>query len=157
MELLTYKDPQRLKNVILDLAQKERQVIYGQQSVNVQLPPRFRRETKDFDILTKKPKQSAEKLVKQLEKEYGKGSFRVEPARYGKTFKVKDKEGKTVADYTLTTKKPKTKEVWGVKYSNIDYQKGKLKKILKDEAYKFRHDKDMDTLKRIKEGGVKKW
>jgi hypothetical protein len=156
MELLKYKDSQDVKNVILDMAQKKRQVIYGQQSVNVQLPPRFRRETKDFDILTKKPKQSAEELVKKLNKEYGEGEFKVEPAKYGKTFKVKSKEGKTVADYTSTTKKPKSKEVWGVRYANLPYQEKKLKKILKDEASSFRHDKDRDTLEKIR-GGKMKW
>jgi hypothetical protein len=156
MELLKYKDSQDVKNVILDMAQKKRQVIYGQQSVNVQLPPRFRRETKDFDILTKKPKQSAEELVKKLNKEYGEGEFKVEPAKYGKTFKVKSKEGKTVADYTSTTKKPKSKEVWGVRYANLPYQEKKLKKILKDETSSFRHDKDRDTLEKIR-GGKMKW
>jgi len=156
MELLKYKDSQDVKNVILDMAQKKRQVVYGQQSVNVQLPQRFRRETKDFDILTKKPKQSAEELAKKLNKVYGEGEFKVEPAKYGKTFKVKSKEGKTVADYTLTTKKPKSKEVWGVRYAELPYQEKKLKKILKDEASSFRHDKDRDTLEKIR-GGIKKW
>ena len=151
-----YKDEQNVKNVILDMAQKNRQVVYGQQSVNIQLPSKLRRKTVDFDILTNKPKQMAEKLVGKLNKEYGEGEFKVEPARYGKTFKVKSKEGKTVVDYTLTTKKPKTKGVLGVRYANLDYQEKKLKKILKDEASSFRHDKDRETLKNIR-GGKTKW
>lgn len=156
MQLLKFNDPQRIKNIVLDQAQKERQVIYGQQSVNIQLPSKFRRETKDFDILTKKPKQSAERLVKQLNKVYGAEEFKVELAKHGKTFKVKSKEGKTIADYTLTTKKPKTKEHFGIRYANLPYQEKKLKKILKDEAYEFRHSKDRDTLEKIK-GGKLKW
>lgn len=152
-----YRDEQDIKNIILDTSMKENQVIYGQQSVNVQLPSKFRRETKDFDILTKKPQQSATKLVEKLNKEFGEGSFKVEPARYKKTFKVKSKEGKTIADYTQVTKKPKIKNVWGIKYADLSYQEKKLKKILKDEANKFRFDKDMDTLKKIKEGKTIKW
>lgn len=155
MKFLKYKDKQDIDNVILELAQKNKQVIYGQQSVNVQLPSKFRRKTNDYDILTKKPKQSAERLADRLNKKFKTDEFKVEPARYNKTFKVKDKEGKTVADYTLTTKKPKTKEVWGVKYADIKYQEKKLKKILKDESSSFRHDKDMDTLKKIREGNAK--
>ena len=151
----TYRDEQNIKNAILDMAQKKRQVVYGQQSVNIQLPKRLQRKTKDFDVLTKKPKEMAEKLVSKLNKEFGEGEFKVEPAKYGKTFKVKSKEGKTVADYTSTTKKPKTKGVLGVRYAEMDYQKKKLKKILKDEEYKFRHDKDIETLKSIKEGKIK--
>jgi len=154
MKFLKYKDSQDVSNVILDMAQKNRQVVYGQQSVNVQLPNKFRRKTVDFDILTKKPEQSARKLAEKLNKEFGADEFKVEPAKYGKTFKVKDKLGKTVADYTQTTKKPKSKEVWGVKYADLGYQEKKLKRILKDEEYKFRHDKDRDTLERIR-GGTK--
>lgn len=153
MELVgLYKDKRNVDNVILDLAQKNRQVIYGQQAINIQLPSNFRRKTSDFDILTKKPKQSAEKLASALNKEYGEGSFNVVPAKYGKTFKVKDKKGKTVADYTLTTKKPKSKEIWGVRYANLDYQEKKLKKILKDENNSFRFEKDMETLNKIRRG-----
>jgi hypothetical protein len=155
MQLLKFKDEQNIRGVILNLAQKERQIIYGQQSVNVQLPPKFRRQTKDFDILTKKPKKMAEELVRQLNKEYGEGEFKVEPAKYGKTFKVKSKAGKTIADYTLTTKKPKSKEIWGIKYAELPYQEKKLKKILKDEASKFRYDKDVETLQKIKAGKIK--
>lgn len=156
MNLQIYGKEQGIKNKVLDLAQKNRQVVYGQQSVNVQLPPKFRRKTKDFDILTKKPKQSAEKLASQLNKEFGRDEFVVVPAKYGKTFKVKSKSGETVADYTLTTKKPKSKEVWGVKYADVGYQEKKLKKILKDESSKYRWDKDKETLEKIK-GGKVKW
>jgi hypothetical protein len=156
MQLLKFNDEQEVRNVVLDLAQKRRQVIYGQQSVNIQLPPKFRRETKDYDILTKRPKKMAEELAKRLNLKYGEGEYKVEPAKYGKTFKVKSKEGKTIADYTLTTKKPKTKEVWGVRYAQLPYQEKKLKRILKDEMSQFRHDKDRDTLEKIR-GGKLRW
>ena len=156
MKFIKYQDKQDVNNVIMELAQRDRQVIYGQQSVNAQIPSKFRRETKDYDVLTKRPKQSAEKLAEKLNKRFNTDEFKVVPAKYGKTFKVKDKTGKTVADYTSTTKKPKTKEVWGVKYADLSYQQKKLKRILKDEEYKFRHDKDRDTLKQIREG-KKRW
>jgi hypothetical protein len=156
MSFLRYRDKQDISNIVLDSVQKNRQVIYGQQSVNAQLPDRLKRETKDYDILTKKPKQSAERLVEKLNREFGADEFKVEPARYKKTFKVKDKEGNTVADYTSTTKKPKVKQILGVSYADINYQEKKLKRIIKEEKSSFRHDKDLDTLKRIKEGN-KKW
>lgn len=152
----TTKTKQDIVNAILDLASKKSQVVYGAQSTNIQLPTNLRRKTSDYDILTKKPEKAAKELANRLNKEFGNG-FKVVKARYSKTFKVKDKEGKTVADYTATTKKPKTKTILGVKYASTDYQKRKIRKILKDEGSKFRWDKDLDTLQRIKKGEKDIW
>lgn len=158
MQLLgKYRGEQDVRATVLNLAAERNQIIYGQRSVNVNLPVPLRRKTKDYDILTKKPKQMAEELVKRLNKEFGEGSFRVEPAKYKKTFKVKSKSGETIADYTQTTKKPKVKNVFGVKYANLGYQERKIRKILKDEASKFRYEKDLDTLERIRKGRKRIW
>ena len=149
--LKTTKSKQDITNAILELASKRKQVIYGAQSTNIQLPRHLRSKTRDYDILTKKAEQSAKELVKKLNKEYG-NEFKVVQAIHKKTFKVKDKKGKTIADYTQTTKKPKSKLILGVRYAELEYQKKKAKKILKDEASRFRHDKDIETLRRIKSG-----
>ena len=146
-------DP-RIRGEILNLVVKKRQVIYGQQAANYFLPEHLRKETKDFDILTSKPEVSAKELVKQLNKKYG-DRFESVPARYSKTFKVKDKQtGNTVADYTKTTKKPNSYNDVGVRYADLNYAEKKIKKILKDESSKFRHDKDLDTLNRIR---LRRW
>lgn len=153
MNSLSYKrDQTTARGIILNLAKERKQVIYGAQSINRQLPSNLRKPTKDYDILTKQPKKSAEELALRLNKEYGKEKFKVVPARYSKTFKVKDIDtNETIADYTRTTKKPKSINEFGVNYAKVDYQEGKIKKILKDESSKFRHDKDFDTLQRIKQ------
>ncbi len=152
MKLLgTTKTKQDITNAVLELASKKKQVIYGAQSTNIQLPRHLRSKTRDYDILTKKAEQSAKELANKLNKEYGNG-FKVVQAIHKKTFKVKDKEGKTIADYTQTTKKPKSKLILGVRYAELEYQKKKVRKILKDEASKFRHEKDIETLRRIKSG-----
>lgn len=151
MNLLgTTKSDLNVRAKILELAQKKGQVIYGARAVNKQLPVNLRRKTKDYDIYTKKPKMAAEELASELNKEFDTDEFKVEPARYSKTFKVK-RNNEAIADYTLTTKKPKTKNDFGVKYADIEYQKKKIKKILKDEKNSYRFDKDLDTLQRIKE------
>lgn len=136
---------------ILNLAVKNRQVIYGQQATNKFLPEHLKRPTKDYDVLTTHPEESAKELVEKLNKRYGDGKFNVEQAKHSKTFKVKDSNGKTIADYTKTTKKPNSYNEVGVRYSKQKYNEEKIKKILKNEAYKFRHDKDFDTLRRIRE------
>lgn len=158
MNLLgTSKSDLNTRATILNLVQKRGQVIYGARAINKQLPTHLQKETSDYDVLTKKPEQSAKELAEKLNKIYGEGEFKVEKAKYSKTWKVKSKEGKTVADYTLTTKKPKSVNEFGVRYANLEYQKGKIKKILKDEASSFRHDKDRETLDRIKKGEFKRW
>jgi hypothetical protein len=153
MELLTYKrDSTTARGIILNLAKERNQVIYGARSVNKQLPVTLRKPTQDYDVLTKQPEKSAKILALKLNKEYGKEKFKVVPAKYSKTFKVKDIEtGETIADYTRTTKKPKSKNEFGVKYAGLHYQESKIKKVLKDESSAFRHDKDFETLQRIKQ------
>lgn len=144
----------KIRATILELAKKKNQVIYGGQALNKQLPINLQKETKDFDIYTKKPKKSAEELAKILKQKTGE-EFTVQPAKYGKTFKVK-KGKETIADYTLTTKKPKSKNEFGVKYADLKYQKNKIKKILKNPEAEYRWSKDSDTLNRIKKGEMKK-
>ncbi len=143
-----------IRKAILDLARKKEQVIYGGQAIRKQLPTHLKKQTKDYDILTKKPKESAEELARKLNIEFGKEKFKVKQAKYKKTFKVK-KGKETIADYTATTKKPKSKNVFGVKYANLEYQKKKLKKILKDPTSKYRWEKDISTLERIKQSEMR--
>jgi len=144
-------DKQKIRGILLNLVAKNRQVIYGATSVNYYLPPHLRRETKDIDILTKKPKMYAEEAVRELNKNI-KNGFRVEEAKHVGTFKVKDvKTGKTIADYTRTTKQPKSYNLFGVRFATEKYSEGKLKKVLRDEASKHRWEKDRDTLQRIKQ------
>jgi len=151
MKILGYvRNEQDIKNAVLDLAQKKGQVIYGARAINKQLPSHLRRKTKDYDVLTKQPKKAAEELAKRLNKEFNSDEFKVTRAAYEKTYKVK-RNGESIADYTRTTKKPGVKKILGVKYAKSDYIKRKIKKTLKDESSSFRFDKDLDTLRRLKE------
>ena len=156
MNLLgTTRDRQTIKNVILNLAQKRKQVVYGGQASNIQLPSHLQRKTSDFDILTKQPKKSAEELVRALNREYQSNKFKVVPATYKKTFKVKEIEtGETIADYTSTTKLPTTYKELGIDYARLQYIRGKLRDALKKPENEFRFEKDRNTLERIKQGGI---
>lgn len=152
------RDAHTNRAIILNLAAKRNQVVYGAQSTNHNLPSHLRKDTIDYDILTKQPEKSANELVSKLNKEYGKEKFKVIPAKHPGTFKVKDIDtNETIADYTRTTKKPNSNNDLGVKYANLSYSEKKLKGMLKSEASSFRHDKDFDTLNRIKEGKKSKW
>jgi hypothetical protein len=151
MELLKFKDKRNAKSIILNLAHKHNQIIHGQQSQNYQLPYNLQRETNDYDIYTKNAKLMAEKLVKELKKEYGEDYY-IEPAIHKGTFKVKDVMGNTVADYTTQKgRKPKSKNIFGVRYSELSYSENKAKQLIKNKMKEFRREKDLDTLRRIKQ------
>ena len=147
-QLGTYRDEQDIKNVILNMAQKKNQVVYGQQAVNIQVPHPYKRKTKDYDIYTKQPEKAAKETAEILNKEFKTQKYRVEKGVHKGTYKVKfDK--KVIADYTGTTKKPTSKKVLGVSYANLKYQKGRLKNILKQKELEYRHLKAIDTLNKI--------
>jgi hypothetical protein len=57
---------QNIKNIILNKASKEGQIIYGARAINRQVSTPNRKETNDYDILTKRPEKSAKELVSQL-------------------------------------------------------------------------------------------
>ena len=49
-----------IRALVLNTAQKKGQIVQGTRALNPQLPPRLQRETEDYDVLTKKPKKSAQ-------------------------------------------------------------------------------------------------
>ena len=156
-KLRYYNNPELAKQVILNDAADDKHIIFGAQASNVQLPPNLRKHTEDFDIFVKKSKKEAEQTEKKLDKAYGGDLFRVEEAKHKGTWKVKSNvTNRTVADYTSQGKKPKSTNIYGVRYATLDSIKRKIKKTLSDERQEFRHSKDRETLQRIKlhEGGL---
>jgi len=143
------------REIILDLASKRGQIVYGQQSINEQIPSYLKRKTKDYDILTKNPKESAQELVELLNKQNG--NYKVVKAIYPRTWKVKNEQGETIADYTRPGRLPNTTNVLGVKYADLQYSKRKAEKILRKPEASYRWEKDKDVLERIKKGGRKPW
>ena len=59
-------DDNRIRNAILNQAIKRREVIYGAQSVNIQLPEHLRKKTKDYDVLDSNSKEAADELAASL-------------------------------------------------------------------------------------------
>ena len=67
-------------------------------------------------------------------------------------WKVKSKVTKrTIADYTKPVKKvPYKTTLDGIRYAKLKFLKAKLRRIIKQEKYRFRWKKDIETLQRIK-------
>lgn len=148
MKLQVLEDTNELKiqEIILDTANKKNQVIYGARAINRQLPVPLRKQTTDYDILTKNPKKSAKELIEEI-KPYTSKQLTIEKAKHKGTYKVK-LDGKTIVDYTQIPSKIKTKRSWGNKLKDIKSIKRGLQKTTKRGD--FRKDKDLDTLNRIK-------
>jgi len=138
----------KTRQIILDIAQKKEQIIYGARALNTQLPVYLQKETEDYDILTKKPKKSATELVNAL-KQHSNGEIEVVKAKHPGTYKVKIK-GKTVVDYTQLRKQPKTKNILANKYLDLKTIKRSTQKLAKKKEAEFRREKDISTLENIK-------
>jgi len=150
-KLRYYQNQELAKQIILQDASEDGHIIFGAQASNAQLPTHLRKHTEDFDIFTKKSKKEAEQTEKKLDEAYGGDYFRVQVARHKGTYKVKSNvTNRTVADYTSQGKKPNFKNILGIKYATLGSIKRKIQKTLRDEAQEFRHDKDRETLQRIK-------
>lgn len=146
-----YKNKELAGSLILQDASEDQHIIHGARAINVQVPVPLRKHTEDYDVYTKKAKQQAIEMEKKLDKEFGGDYFRVEKAKHKNTWKVKSNvTNKTVADYTGQGKKPSYKNILGTRYATLKAMKRKIHKTLKDEAKEFRHDKDRETLQRIK-------
>ena len=137
-----------IRQLILNKAQKENQIIYGARATNRQLPDYLQKETEDYDILTKKPKKSAQELAKDIKKFTNK-EVEVTKASHKGTYKVKvDK--RVVVDYTQLKRRYPTSQVLANKYRNLSSIKKSLQKAVKKKSNEFRREKDLDTLHRIK-------
>jgi len=146
-----YRKKLLAKQLILQDAAEDKHVVFGAQASNAQLPPHLQKTTEDVDIFTKKSEKEAKQMEKKLDKAYGGDFFRVEQAKHKGTYKVKSNvTNRTVADYSSQGKKPNTKTILGVKYADLKSIKRKIGKTLRDESSSFRHDKDRETLQRIK-------
>jgi orotate phosphoribosyltransferase-like protein len=74
----------------------------------------------------------------------------VEPAQHEGTFKVRSRvTGTGVADITLKDKNVDFDVIKGINYSTLDFQEGEAQRILDNPEFRFRHNKDRDTLQRI--------
>lgn len=156
---LEFVNQGNIKNALLNQTKKEGNVIYGAQSIRKQIGI-FGRGTFDYDILAKKPKQSANKTEKIFDKITRGDNYYVKPAQHPGTYKVMNKgwdskkgteDDVGVVDYTQMPKPiPRTKTINGVRYRVISEERKAKLKALRDKAYAFRHKKDKEDYDRIK-------
>ena len=147
--------------IIKKQVKKDNNIIYGGQSIKKQIGI-FARRTIDYDIISKKPRRSAVKLEKTLDRK-SKGNFYfTKPAFHPGTFKVKHKgrdmkpntrADLEVADFSKPERKFKTVKIEGIRYVTLGEVKKDKRKSLSDPASSFRHAKDKEDLERMKMAG----
>jgi len=148
-QILENKNHLIINEVVLATAQKKGQIIYGARAYNTQSPTYLKKKTIDYDILTQKPKKSATEVARHLSRRTGK-EFKVVKGSHKGTYRVK-MNGETIIDYTQIKKKPKTKKVWGTEVRSLKSIKRNAQRLIKNPKTEFRREKDLDTLRRIKE------
>jgi len=148
-----------LRKALLNQAKQDKNIIYGAQSINAQVPNIFTRSTSDYDILTKNSKASANKTEKKFDKIVGDNLFYTKPAMHPGTHKVmfigedlkqgtKDDFG--FVDYTnFPNPMPKYKTINGIRYRSLTEEARAKRKSLRDKQYAFRHAKDRRDLNNI--------
>jgi len=147
-KILEEKNDLKIREIILNKAQKENQIIHGSRAFNRQSPPYLRKKTSDYDILTKKPKKYAKQIAEELKRRLNK-DIKVVKGKHKGTYKVKLGE-ETIVDYTQLKKSPKVKTSFGNKFRDIKSIKRNAQRLIKKPSAEFRREKDLDTLSRIK-------
>lgn len=147
-KILEEKNDLKVREAVLDLAEKKGQIIHGSRAFNEQSPYYLRKKTTDYDILTKKPKKSAKELAEKLKRVLNKDVV-VSKGSHKGTYRVKV-NNETVADYTQIKYKTPTKTSFGNKFKDIKTIKRSTQKLVKKPSAEFRREKDIDTLERIK-------
>lgn len=150
----------KVKGLVLNTARKKKQVVYGRQAMNVQLPGFLKAHTQDYDIYSKKPKQAAHMMQLKLDKNVamGRDVYFSRPAQHPGTYKVMHKgddrkknteDDREVADYTKMPKKQPYRVINGIRYETLGSISRGKKRILKDPESAYRHEKDRGDLQRI--------
>ncbi len=149
-----YRDKDRgnkIKRVILKNVKRKQHIVHGARALNEFFPSFLDRPTQDYDIFSSTPKRTAKNVETKLDKRFGGNFFRVEKAKFKGTIKVKSNvTEQTVADYTNPKREIQHTKRRGIRYANFKHFKRRIKESLADPKNRFRHEKDRETLRRIK-------
>lgn len=146
-----------IDKVVKNQVRKNKSVVYGAQAIKHHIGF-MARPTQDWDILTNNPQKAARQLQMSLVKRSRSNDYFIKQAKYPGTIKVKHKgvdgiantkDDLEVADFTLSNKPIQTVTYDGVRYVALNEVVKDKKKSLRDEESAFRHQKDLEDLKRI--------
>jgi len=147
-----------IKQAILDRTREKKDIIFGAQSIRKRIGI-IARPTIDYDIFTKKPKESASIMEKKFDNIVGFDYYYVKKGKNPGTWKVKSRgvdlrkgtrDDVGILDYTKTpSPTPSFSLIGGIRYRTLGQEAKAKRKAIKDPAFKFRKKKDMEDLNRI--------
>ena len=147
-----------VNRIILNMAKKRKQIIYGARSIQAQ-NNLFARDTKDYDIFERNPKKIAKIVQRELDHAMGFDYYFSKPAEHKGTWKVKGKgrdlkantkDDESIADYTKPDKKVPYVTIRGIRYRILKEELRRKRATVQDPEFKFRHEKDKDDINRIR-------
>lgn len=157
-----YASEGRIKGAILSRARKNKDIIYGAQSIRKQIGLTGR-NTYDYDVFTKYSKRSAFDVEKKFDKITHGDNFFVKKGANATTWKVKwkgldNKKGthddRSIVDYTKTPRpQPDTVSIGGIRYRTIGEELKAKKRIVNNPVFAYRREKDNEDIKRIFKAG----
>ncbi len=132
---------------------KTKRVVHGTRATNAQLPRFLNKKTRDWDIFAKNPKKAAMDMEKALDKKFGGDFFKV---KKGITQKLKVHKvvstinEKGFVDYSVPDRFIPTISKRSIKFATLKDQVDRAKQSIQLPTTKFRREKDLDLLRRVK-------
>ena len=145
----------RLKHLIPKLVRQtihNNEIIHGGRAMNIQMgSPHLRIPTKDFDVYSYKPQESAHDTEEYLDKKFGFDAFETKKGVSPNTYRVRSlATTESVADFTQQKQKIPYKKILGKKYVTLKHIKQHTQKTIRARKATHRIGKDKDMLARIK-------
>lgn len=149
----------REDEIIVEEAKRRGDIIHGSRAVKSQIGV-FARQPSDWDILSKNPRKSANRVERRLDKIAGDDCYYLESSKYhkgtiklknvGKDYKKGTRDDRVVADYTKPSRRYETKKLLdGLKVVDINETLSDKRKALKRPEFKYRSEKDSEDVDRI--------
>ncbi len=152
-----FKNKKRVGRIIISHVKKKGLILFGQKATNRQLPKDLRKDTDDYDIFSKTPKRTANRIERKLDKKFKGNFFEVRPALHKRTHKVISRIGnKGIVDVSKPNRKIPIVTRKKIKLASLEFQKQQIRKSLKNPEFKFRHPKDREVRSRIKIAELRK-
>ncbi len=136
------------------LAKNKVGIVHGTRATNAQLPRRLKRKTLDWDVFVKKPRIRALQLEAILDRRFRGNFFRVKRGlgspgvRVYKIISNVDNEG--LVDFANSNRPVNSVTKRGVRFATLKDQKERAEINIRKSELKFRREKDIDLLRRIK-------
>lgn len=148
-----FRNRAAINRIVRNQLGRRQLTIHGARAVNAQLPRFLNKPTQDYDVFTKTPQRSAVRLEKKLDRKFRGDFFRVIKGA-SKVVKVRkvvsNINQENIVDFAKPNRFVPTTNIQGLKFATLGDQKRAFIKNLTSPTAKFRREKDLEALRRIR-------